>query len=176
MKAGLMHLKDSLQELMLLSVDEEIGIFHLPDVLLPLGSLAGFRKLQRVHASMRTLLGHEVAEATPGTFENGNGESNSGTLQPLREQAISFVESLPETLQELVMECCVDSVYAVLSVLFEGIRNGKLQNLTTVRLHWGQRQRPRGMDIDKKEAIRCAEEGKALGILVKETYWDGCHS
>jgi hypothetical protein len=32
------------------------------------------------------------------------------------------------------------------------------------------------MEIDKKEAIRCTEEGKALGILVRETYYDGCYS
>lgn len=76
-EAGLMHLKDSLQELILLSPYEESRMFHQQDVLLPLGSLAGFRKLHRLHASMRTLLGHEAAEATPGTFGNGNGESKS---------------------------------------------------------------------------------------------------
>jgi len=156
---GLMHLKDSLQELMLFNPDEEDGNFNM---LWPLGSLAGFRKLQRLRASMRTLVGHEPAQATPGTFENGNGESSSGTLQPLREQAISFVESLPESLQELAIQNCEDTVYTVLGVLFESIRKGKLQNLTTMRL-----PRRIGMKIETKEAIRCAEEGKALGICVR---------
>jgi hypothetical protein len=110
---------------------------------------------------MRTLVGHEAAQATPGTFENGNGESNSGTLQPLRERALSFVESLPQSLQELAIQNCEDTVYVVLGVLFESIRKGKLQNLTTMRL-----SRRISMKIDTKEAIRCAEEGKALGIYV----------
>jgi hypothetical protein len=160
-RAGLMHLKDSLQGLTLFNLDEEYGNSTVQDMLLPLGSLAEFRKLQRLHATMRTLLGHEDAQATPGALELGDGQSDSGTLRPLRDQAISFVESLPESLQELAMEYCIITVYSVLSVLFESIRKGKFQNLTAVKL-----TQRKGVTIGTEEAIRWVKEGKALGILV----------
>jgi F-box-like len=157
MREGLLHLEDSLQELVLLNLDEKCGKFKVEDLLLPLGPLAGFRKLHRLQATARTLVGHEDAW-------NGSVPAYGEALykQSVEGQALRFAAGLPDSLEELVMENSTDTIYAVMAVLFDSKRTGKLQKLSVVRLVLDK-----GLKADSEGAVCCIEEGKIVGVVVK---------
>jgi hypothetical protein len=80
----------------------------------------------------------------------------------MEEQALRFAEALPENLEDIVMENCTNTIYAVMAVLFDNKRAGILQKLGAVKLvlQWGMRE-------GSVEAEHRIEDGKTLGIMVK---------
>jgi hypothetical protein len=82
-----------------------------------------------------------------------------------RKQNLRFVESLPESLEELVLRACESHIYTMMDVLFERRRQGGLGKLKTVTLHF-QKDFTLEQIATNEEGLRCKSEGKKLGNLL----------
>jgi hypothetical protein len=102
-----------LEELILVNFEEKWEDFAFEEVPLPLGSLTGFEKLRKIDATVYTLVGRE------NSHQYGN---------------LQFAESLPQSLETLVLRNCEPDIWPLLHVLFDKRRNGILGKLRVVNL------------------------------------------
>jgi hypothetical protein len=171
-RRGLLHSKDSLQELTLVNDledyqemdedDEKDSSEHTPESMpvLPLGSLLEFRHLRRLHASVAALVGR----VDTGTKVDGT-KSTDIDPSPMHERKSRFVESLPDSLEELTLRACFSDIYTSIEVLFERRRQGGLKRLNRVSLYF-QKDFSEEQLLTDGEGIHCALEGSHLGIQV----------
>ncbi|KAE9372522.1 hypothetical protein N431DRAFT_439618 [Stipitochalara longipes BDJ] len=176
---GLLHSKDSLRELTLINEMED-GYFlstyipywnyfsrgwpvhRLEPRVLPIGSLLDFQQLRRLDISVIALTGRV------GTDKTGR-DVNPGDFRPQKalthEQNLRLVDSLPESLEELALRTCFSNIYAAMEVLFERRRNGELQKLKKVILHFYKDFFVEQI-LNDENGIQCEMEGMHLGIRV----------
>ena len=176
---GLMYSKDSLQELVLVNEMED-GYFtsnysprgryvprgwsehELELRVLPMGSLLEFRQLRRLDISVIALTGRV------GTDKTGFDVS-FGTAPPreafTHEQKLCFVDSLPESLEELSLRTCFEDIYVAMEMLFERRRDGGLQKLQKVALYF-QKDFSEDQILNDESGFQCEMEGMHLGIRV----------
>jgi hypothetical protein len=171
-RRGLLHSKDSLQELTLVNdledyqqadeYDENGNSEHTPENIpvLPLGSLLEFRHLRRLHASVIALVGRVVT----GTKVGGTKSADIDP-PPTHEQNIRFVESLPDSLEELTLRACFHDIYTLMEVLFERRRQGGVKVLNKVELYF-QKDFSEEQILTDEEGIHCELEGSYVGIQV----------
>jgi hypothetical protein len=126
---------------------------------LPLGSLLEFEQLHRLDASVLALTGRVDTEMESTNDEDFDPE----TLK--QEQNLRFVESLPESLEELTLRGCFGDIYAAIEILFERRRQGGLRKLEKVALYF-QKNFSKEQISMSRDGLQYEMEGEHLGIRV----------
>jgi hypothetical protein len=141
---GLMPSRFFLEELVLVNHEEEWEDFAFEVVPLPLGSLAEFEKLRKIDATVYTLVGRE----------NSHQYCN-----------VQFVESLPQSLEILVLRNCEPDIWSLLHVLLDKRRKGSLGKLRIVNL---VSRTKAFMDLfaSREAAKKYGDEAENLGIML----------
>jgi hypothetical protein len=141
---GLMPSRFSLEELVLVNHEEEWEDFTFEVVPLPLGSLTEFEKLRKIDATVYTLVGREKSH------QYGN---------------VQFVESLPQSLEILVLRNCEPDIWLLLHVLLDKRRNGCLGKLRIVNLV-SRTKAFMDLSASREAAKKYGDEAEDLGILL----------
>jgi hypothetical protein len=141
---GLMPSRFSLEELVLVNHEEEWEDFTFEVVPLPLGSLTEFEKLRKIDATVYTLVGREKSH------QYGN---------------VQFVESLPQSLEILVLRNCEPDIWSLLHVLLDKRRNGCLGKLRIVNLV-SRTKAFMDLSASREAAKKYGDEAEDLGILL----------
>ncbi|PMD37355.1 hypothetical protein L207DRAFT_514637 [Hyaloscypha variabilis F] len=155
----LMCLKRSLHVLNLLNLDEEIDNsnteIYYPireqGASLPLGSLADFEQLHTLQTTSRIILG---GDGMPFRREPENRLSTE-------ERALRITDGLPKELETLVLYRCTESIYSVMTKVFERKEKGALKKLKKVTLMF------RNSVALSLDGASCIEQGLKVGIVVK---------
>lgn len=165
---GLAHCKNTLQELTLINEAEEhhqayyydstIDYDQLPpqDPNLPLGPLHEFTHLRRLDASAVLLVGRPAPK---------NFQEQVMAPSPTDEQNTAFVDSLPESLEELAIRACDRDAFAAMEVLFDRRRAGGLKRLKKVELYFQGFLTEEQVVMDS-QGLQCEMESEELGIVV----------
>jgi hypothetical protein len=172
---GVLHLQHSLEELIIADREKDpeeewelswsgetheeviIGEGTIEPGSLALGSLTGFKRLRRLEATVFTLVGSILRVV----FNDGG----AAVLEERLEQKVRLVESLPASLEELVLRNCESNIWSLTDVLFEKRGKGLLIKLKAVTLVL--RNDTIMKQIRNQESARnFVDEGKKLGIVV----------
>ncbi|KAE9364555.1 hypothetical protein N431DRAFT_388744 [Stipitochalara longipes BDJ] len=161
-REGLMHSKHCLQELTLVNDNEAFELFTWGSEPPPLGSLVEFEKLRQLDATVYTLVGRAY---TLRSGHSQNDEVRSAINLSLSEMNVQFVESLPQSLEGLVVRNCAETIWSLMDVIFEQRRKGMLKRLRTATFVLYS---PAVMKQSRSQeaARKFVQEGKQLGILV----------
>ena len=149
-------MEPSLRELILVNLDDtryEEDPFdeEFDEGVLPLGSLIRFRELRSLEATTRTLLG-----------QDSSAQTVSEIALSMAEHALHFVSSLPQKLEVLTLHSSMGSIYTIMAILYQAVRNNEVRALKKVVLIF-----PRDTKESLESRTRCVEEGKSVGIVVQ---------
>ena len=160
-REGLMPSKDSLQELSLVNEVQGWEQLYSGDEPLPLGSLVGFEKLRKLDASVYTLMGRAYTSQSrlPQSHQVDGAMELSAS-----EKSAQFVDSLPQSLEELILQDFESTHWPMMDALLEKRRKGKLRKLSTITLVPHDIM---GKEIHRQQDLaKYVHEGKTSGIAV----------
>jgi F-box-like len=162
-KEAMLRSQQTLEELTLKNTAEEFWYSYTSydydgeDQDLPLGSLVGFTKLRRLEATLRTLVRCRRAE------EDSRNEEEENTRLRIRENT-RFAESLPDSMEEIMIWECGGDVFPLIVALFEKKHQGGLQRLKMIDVTFNF---VRGLESFDEEWPSLDSEADKLGVVVK---------